>query len=81
VATIFLAEAVGLAVIGGVAGVAAGLGIGAAARLFVPGLPVETPASFVVAALATSLATGLVSGVMPARRAARLDPIEALRAE
>jgi putative ABC transport system permease protein len=36
---------------------------------------------FIVAALAVSLATGLASGVLPARRAAALDPIEALRAE
>ena len=46
-----------------------------------PGLPVETPMRFVLAGLATSFATGLVAGVAPARRAAALDPIEALRAE
>lgn len=78
---LFLAEAAILATLGGVAGVAAGLGLGWALRLAVPGLPVETPLRFVVAGLVVSVLTGLVSGVAPARRAAGLDPIEALRAE
>ncbi len=78
---LFLAEASILATLGGVAGVAAGLGLGWALRLAVPGLPVETPMRFVVAGLVVSVLTGLVSGVAPARRAAGLDPIEALRAE
>jgi putative ABC transport system permease protein len=81
VATLFLAEAAGLALVGGIAGLALGLGSGAALRWIVPGLPVETPLVFVAAALGTSLAVGLLSGVLPARRAARLDPIEALRSE
>ena len=38
-------------------------------------------AGFIVAALLVSTASGLISGVAPARRAARLDPVEALRAE
>jgi putative ABC transport system permease protein len=81
VAALFLAESAGVALAGGVAGLALGFGIGAALRWLVPGLPVETPFGFVAAALATSLAVGLLSGVLPARRAAGLDPIEALRAE
>jgi putative ABC transport system permease protein len=81
VQALFLAEAAALAGLGGVAGVVVGLGLGALLRVAVPGLPVETPLRFVVAGLAVSVATGLVSGVAPARRAALLDPIEALRAE
>jgi len=81
VQAMFLAEAMALATLGGLAGIAIGLGLGALLRLAVPGLPVETPVRFVLAGLATSVATGLVAGVAPARRAAALDPIEALRAE
>ena len=81
VQAVFLAEATVLATLGGVLGIAAGLGLGALLRLAVPGLPVETPVRFVLAGLATSVATGIVAGVAPARRAAALDPIEALRAE
>jgi putative ABC transport system permease protein len=81
VAAMFLAEAALVATLGGAAGVALGLGLGAALRWAVPGLPVATPAVFVLAALGTSFAVGLLSGVLPARRAAALDPIEALRAE
>ena len=78
---LFLAEASLLSTLGGAAGVAVGMGIARGAQVFLPGLPVETPVPYVLAALAVSLAVGLASGVLPARRAARLDPIEALRAE
>ena len=78
---VFLYEAVAIAMAGGVAGVTGGLGLCALLGVVVPGLPVETPLGFVGAALLTSLATGILSGVLPARRAAALDPIEALRAE
>ena len=81
VAALFLFESAGVALAGGAAGLALGFGAGAALRWLVPGLPVETPLGFVVAALATSLGVGLLSGVLPARHAAGLDPIEALRAE
>lgn len=78
---LFLAEATMLSGLGGVVGLAVGLGIAWGVRLFVPAVPVQTPAGFVAAALVLSVAVGLLSGVLPARRAASLDPIEALRAE
>ncbi len=78
---IFLAEASLLATLGGAAGVATGVGIARLGQLLLPGLPVVTPLPYVFAALAVSLVVGLVSGVLPARRAANLDPIEALRAD
>ena len=78
---LFLIEAVVLTVVGGAGGVAAGVGIAALLRLAVPGLPVYTPPRYIAAALLVSLITGLLSGVLPARRAASLDPVEALHAE
>jgi putative ABC transport system permease protein len=77
----FLLQAALLATAGGALGVSAGLGIIAALRLLVPGLPISTPPEYVVAALALSFTVGMLSGLLPARRAASLDPIEALRAE
>ncbi len=81
VRSLFLLEAVALTVMGGVCGVAAGLGIATLLRIGVPGLPVYTPPSYVVAAVVVSALAGLVAGVLPARRAAALDPVEALHAE
>jgi putative ABC transport system permease protein len=81
VLAVFLVEAALLASAGGVAGVAAGLGLAEALRVALPGLPVHTPPAFVAAALGVSLCVGLVSGVAPAWRASRLDPLDALRAE
>jgi putative ABC transport system permease protein len=78
---VFLLEAVILTVVGGAIGVAAGLGIAVLLRLAVPGMPVYTPPRYIAAALLVSLVTGLVSGVLPARRAASLDPVEALHTE
>lgn len=78
---VFLTEAAFLAMLGGLLGIGLGLGLCALIRAAVPGLPVHTPPIFLFAAIAVSFLTGMASGVMPARRAARLDPVEALRAE
>lgn len=78
---LFLLESVLLAMAGGSLGLAAGLGLAALIQAAVPGMPLSTPPEAVAAALVMSFAVGIGSGVAPARRAARLDPIEALRAE
>ncbi len=78
---LFLWEATVLAAAGGLAGAGFGLAVQGLARAFVPGLPLATPPEAVAAALAMSLAVGVAAGVIPARRAAALDPVEALRAE
>jgi len=78
---LFLLEAAMLSLIGGVIGIVVGMGLAGTMRLFVPGLPIHTPLPYVFAALAVSVIVGLASGVLPARRAASLDPVQALHAE
>ncbi len=78
---LYLVEAALLATGGGAVGVAAGVALGALLEALLPGLQLETPPRFVLAALLVSFVVGLASGAAPAARAARLDPLEALRAE
>jgi len=78
---LFLSESVILAALGGMLGLLLGIGLAQLLRLALPSLPVHTPWSFALGALAMSAVIGLLAGVMPARSASHLDPIEALRAE
>ena len=78
---LFLGEAVVLAMLGGVAGLIAGAGGGQLLHLVMPALPVQTPWLYVVAAETIAAIIGVLAGVLPARSAARMDPVVALRAE
>jgi len=75
---VFLVEAAMLSAAGAVVGYGLGLGGAAIIRALYPALPAYPPEWAVLAALGTALVTGLVFGVMPARRAAALDPVLAL---
>jgi putative ABC transport system permease protein len=78
VVSVFLIEATLISSAGGVAGLLAGLGGGRVLMHFYPSFPVQPPVWAVVAALVISISVGLVFGSLPARRAAALDPVEAL---
>lgn len=81
VLTLFLAEAVVLSALGGAAGLVLGAGGAWLLGATVPALPVHTPWYYVVIAELLAVVVGVVAGVVPARNAAALDPVEALRAE
>ncbi len=76
---LFLGEAILLSAIGGLAGLLLGIGGAFLLHAAVPALPVHTPLNFVLIAEGVAVLVGLVAGVMPARRAARLEPLDALR--
>ena len=78
---LFIGEAVVLASIGGLAGLVIGTGGAWLLGVAVPALPTHTPWSYVLLAELLAAVIGLAAGVLPAVRAANLDPIEALRAE
>jgi putative ABC transport system permease protein len=78
---LFLGEAALLAALGGAAGLALGWGIAVLLTLTFPALPVHTPWLYAVLAELVAVGVGLAAGVAPARHAAGLDPLEALRSE
>jgi putative ABC transport system permease protein len=78
---LFLGEAIMLSALGGILGLLTGVGIAQGLHWLFPALPVHTPWLFAVLAELTAISIGLAAGVVPALRAARLDPVEALHAE
>ncbi len=77
----FLFEAITLTLLGGILGVILAVAASRIIILLIPTLPASIPLWAVIAGLGVSIAVGLVFGVWPARKASRLDPIEALRYE
>ena len=77
----FLFEAMTLTFLGGVLGVLLAVAVSRIIILIFPSLPASIPLWAVITGLVVSAAIGLIFGVWPARKAARLDPIEALRYE
>jgi len=78
----FLIEAVTLCMIGGLLGVAIGYGLGALVATLLPGFPpAHVPLWAVLLSFGFCAAVGIVFGIVPAAKAAQLDPIDALRYE
>jgi putative ABC transport system permease protein len=76
----FMTESAVLAAVGGLMGIALAYSIVALGRTLTS-IPMKTPLSAVILSLGVSTAVGLFFGIYPAMRAAKLDPIEALRAD
>jgi putative ABC transport system permease protein len=77
----FLAEAVVLTSMGGIIGMLFGWMVSRATRIAFPSLPTEVPVWAVALGIGVSVGIGLFFGIWPASKAARLDPVEALRYE
>jgi putative ABC transport system permease protein len=78
---LFLGEAMALSALGGLIGLLLGTGLAQLLHVALPALPVHTPPGFVMLAESVAIAIGLLAGVLPARRAAKLDPVAALRSD
>lgn len=81
VTALFLSEASVLALVGGIAGLGGAAVVLGVVELSWPGVPIAVRGEVVALALLASACSGLLAGVLPAVRAARLRPVDALRAE
>lgn len=81
ITALFLGESTILSIAGGLTGLALGILVVFIANQLLPNLPVANAWNYILASLAIAAGIGLLSGVMPAIRAARIDPLEALRSE
>jgi len=81
VRNIFLTESILLAAVGGIGGLVLGAAIVETVKLFIPALPLSYSLPYAVAAEVIAIVIGAIAGVLPARQAAAMDPVEALRTE
>jgi putative ABC transport system permease protein len=77
----FLIEAVSICVLGGVVGLVLTYGLFAVVKGAMPSFPIEFSPLLVIISMLVSVATGVLSGIVPAWGASRLDPVVALRYE
>lgn len=78
---LFLMESIVLSTLGGLGGLLIGSAIAGLIQVLLTSMPVSTPWNFVIGALVLSVFIGLIAGVMPAMRAANLNPVDTLRTE
>ena len=78
---VFLLESIFLAILGALLGLSIGFAAVYIALIFYPDMPIAIAWDYIVYAVFISLAIGLIAGFLPARSAAQLDPVEALRTD
>ncbi|ALP51822.1 hypothetical protein Tel_00975 [Candidatus Tenderia electrophaga] len=76
-----LNAALALSLLGGIAGLILGAGAAVIVNWVIPALPIQLSLNYILLAELVAGSIGLFAGVVPARRAAGLAPVEALRAE
>ncbi len=78
---LFMGEALVLAAVGGIIGILFGIMITQMISILLPDLPVYLAWKYIVVAFCVAILIGLIAGILPAMKAARLSPLETLRSE